>query len=120
MTDNLTKVQRSKNMSKIRSKWTKPELLVHHILLTLKIPHKMHPKLDGNPDIILKKEKIAIFVHGCFWHKCPKCYVEPKSNRKYWIPKIARNVERDKENRAKLSVKGYKSLTIWGHELKGY
>ncbi|MFA5333326.1 MAG: very short patch repair endonuclease [Candidatus Nanoarchaeia archaeon] len=115
--DKMTKAQRSYCMSQIRSKWTKPEVKVHNILKGNKIRHKMHPKIEGSPDIILKDRKLAIFIHGCFWHKCPKCYKEPKSNKKYWLPKIERNVERDNLNKKMLKKQGYKSLVIWEHEI---
>jgi DNA mismatch endonuclease (patch repair protein) len=118
MTDVFAKEKRSWIMSRIRSKWTKQEKLIHNKLKGLKIKHKMHPEIEGNPDIILKDKKIAIFLHGCFWHKCPKCFVEPKSNIEYWLPKIERNVLRDKENIKLLRKQGWKVIRIWEHEIK--
>ncbi|MFA5382379.1 MAG: hypothetical protein WC356_04375 [Candidatus Micrarchaeia archaeon] len=88
MSDNLTKEQRSRCMSKIRSKWTKQEKKIHNYLKGDKIRHKMHPKLPGNPDIVLKDSKTAVFLHGCFWHKCPNCYKEPKSREAIGCPKL--------------------------------
>lgn len=79
----------------------------------------MHPKLPGNPDILLKDTKTAIFLHGCFWHKCPKCYKAPKSNKEYWLPKIQRNVDRDKKNAKILKSQGYTVIVVWEHEIKG-
>ena len=78
----------------------------------------MHPKIPGSPDIIIPDKKIAIFLHGCFWHRCPKHYKEPKSNRKYWLPKIDKNAERDKKNIRLLKNSGWKVVRIWEHELK--
>lgn len=118
MSDNLTKEQRSKCMSNIKSKWTSLEMLIHNHLKGHKIHHKMHPKIIGNPDIIFPDKKIVIFIHGCFWHKCPTCYKEPKSNRDYWIPKIERNIERDFQHMQCLKVNGFTVMTIWEHELK--
>lgn len=118
MADNLTKKQRSYCMSKIRSKWTVQEKKVHNFLTAQKIKHKMHPKLLGNPDILLLDSKTVIFVHGCFWHKCPKCYKEPKSNRRYWLPKIEHNIKRDKKNAKLLKENGYSVIKIWEHKLK--
>lgn len=118
MADKMTKEQRSYCMSRIRSKWTKPEIKVHNILKGNKIKHKMHPKIKGSPDIILKDKKVAIFIHGCFWHKCSKCYKEPMSNKKYWLPKIEKNVKRDKINKKMLKKQGYETFIIWEHELK--
>jgi DNA mismatch endonuclease, patch repair protein len=118
MSDNLTKEQRSYCMSRIRSKWTKQEKSLHNKLKGLKIKHKMHPDIEGHPDIILKKKKVAIFLHGCFWHKCPKCYKEPKTDKKYWLPKIESNVKRDKRNLKLLRKANYKAMKIWEHEIK--
>jgi len=116
--DNLSRKQRSYCMSMIRSKNTKPERIVHTILKKLKIKHIMHPKIKGSSDIVVPKEKIAIFINGCFWHKCPKCFKPPKSNKEYWIPKIKRNVQRDKENIKILKRSGYKTIVLWEHEIK--
>ena len=91
MPDNLTKAQRSMTMSKIRSRGTGQENEVHNWLKIKKIKHKMHPKLDGNPDLIIPEKKLAIFLHGCFWHKCPKHFKMPKQNRAYWQPKLEKN-----------------------------
>ena len=118
MTDTLTPEQRSYAMSRIRSKWTKQEIKVHNWLKGNKIRHRMHPKIEGSPDIILKDKKIAIFLHGCFWHKCQKCFKKPKTNKKYWLPKIERNVDRDNENKSILKSKGYKVIILWEHEIK--
>lgn len=118
MPDTLTKQQRSKCMSLIRSKWTVPERKIHNYLKANKIRHKMHPNLPGKPDILLIRSKTAVFVHGCFWHKCQKCYVGPKSRKLYWIPKIARNVARDRKSTKVLRSQGYDVLIVWGHEIK--
>src|SRR3989344_212154 len=118
MSDNLTKEQRSKTMSRIRSKWTTQEKAIHNQLKGLKIKHKMHPDIEGHPDIILKRKKVAVFLHGCFWHKCPKCYKEPKTDKKYWLPKIQNNVKRDKRNLKLLRKQGYKVVKLWEHDIK--
>ena len=118
MPDTLTKEQRSYCMSRIRSKWTAQEKKIHNFLKGNKIKHKMHPKLDGCPDILLTKTKTAVFLHGCFWHKCTKCYKEPKTRKKYWLPKIKNNVKRDKKNARSLKKEGFKVIKIWEHEIK--
>jgi len=118
MTDSHTPEQRSYNMSRIKSKWTAPERILHNILKGNKIRHKMHPPIKGNPDILLKDKKAAIFVHGCFWHKCPKCYKEPKSNRSYWLPKIEENQRRDRRNIQQVRLNKLESIVIWEHDLK--
>ncbi len=118
MADNLTKTQRSNTMSKIKSKWTKQERTIHALLKEKRIKHKMHPKIEGSPDLILPEKKTAIFLHGCFWHACSKCYIEPKTNRKYWLPKIEGNKKRDKKNISALKKQGWKVKIVWEHEIK--
>jgi len=118
MVDNLTKEQRSRTMSRIRSKWTQQEKRVHNYLNKMKVEHIMHPKIDGNPDIIFPRKKIAVFLHGCFWHKCQKHYKAPKSHAGYWLPKIQKTLERDKKNAKILKNKGWRVVRIWEHEMK--
>ncbi len=118
MPDNLTPDQRSKCMSRIRSKWTLQERKIHNFLKGHKVRHKMHPPLPGKPDILLTETNTVVFLHGCFWHKCPKCYKEPKSKKEYWIPKIEKNVKRDRKNARILRSKGYKVIKIWEHDIK--
>lgn len=118
MVDNLTKEQRSKTMSNIRSKWTAQEKQLHNYLKGNRIRHAMHPKIEGSPDIVLKDTKTAVFLHGCFWHKCPKCYIMPKTNKEYWLPKIENNVKRDQKNNKILKKEGFKPVRIWEHETK--
>ncbi len=116
MTDIMSKAERSKRMSLIKGTWTRMEKKVHGYLKANKIRHQMHPRIIGNPDVLLKDKKIVIFVHGCFWHKCPKHYREPKSNKKYWVAKIERNANRDRISRTKLRHSKYKIITIWEHD----
>lgn len=118
MSDTLTKEQRSYTMSRIRSRWTSPERKIHNILKGRKINHVMHPKISGSPDIIFPKSKIAVFIHGCFWHKCPKHYIAPKTRRKYWSEKIRKNATRDTEAVKKLKLNGWRVIRIWEHEIK--
>lgn len=103
-------------MSRIKSKQTKPEKTLKKILE--KIGFEYQPKIKGRPDFADRKKRIAIFIDGCFWHKCPKHYKEPKSNKKYWLPKIAKNVERDKKINKEYKKKGWKVVRIWEHEFK--
>jgi len=118
MADNLTKEQRSRTMSRIRSKWTSQEKKIHNYLKSNKIKHKMHPKIDGKPDILLSNTKTAVFLHGCFWHKCPKCYKKPKTNKKYWTSKIENNLKRDQKNSKSLKKLGFNVMHIWEHRVK--
>lgn len=118
MTDVHTKKQRSYNMSKIRSKWTKPEILIHNYLKGKKVRHRMHPDIEGKPDILLVDSNTVVFLDGCFWHKCPRCFKEPASNRDFWLPKIERNVERDNEITKKLKKMGWNVVRIREHDIK--
>ena len=105
-------------MSRIRSKWTTQERIIHNLLKGNQIKHSMHPKIEGSPDIILTNTKTAVFLHGCFWHKCPKCYMQPKTNKKYWLPKIEKNVIRDRKNSKILKKGGLNVVRMWEHDIK--
>lgn len=118
MTDDMSIEDRSRTMSRIRSRWTLQERLVHEVLGTAGIYHIMHPKIKGSPDLILPCKRIAVFLNGCFWHKCPICYRPPKSNQEYWIPKLERNVQRDLESINVLEELGWHVVIIWEHEIK--
>ena len=104
-------------MSKIRGTKTKPELIVKKNI-DGRIFRYQPNGIQGNPDFANKKRKIALFIDGCFWHKCPRCYREPKSNKKFWIKKIERNVSRDKKNNSSLRKAGWKVVRIWEHRVK--
>lgn len=120
MADNLTKEVRSLNMSHIRSTNSKPEEIVRKYLFSQGFRYRKNDKrLPGKPDIVLPKYKTVIFVNGCFWHKhdCPR-FAWPSSNKDYWIPKIQRNVERDKENHELLKKSGWNVIVVWECELK--
>lgn len=121
MTDVHSKETRSYNMSRIRSKDTKPELLVRKYLFSKGFRYRLHEKeLPGKPDLVLKKYKTAIFIHGCFWHSHQNCKyaVMPKSNLEYWQNKISKNQSRDNLNENQLTELGWKIITIWECELK--
>ena len=120
MADNHSIAIRSKNMSHIRSKDSKPEEIVRKALFSKGFRYRKNVKtLPGCPDIVLPKHKTVIFVNGCFWHmhNCPR-FVWPRSNEKYWHHKILKNVDRDKRNEELLHVLGWKVLTVWECELK--
>ena len=104
-------------MSKIRSTGTKPEWQIHLALKNMGLRHKMNPKIAGRPDAIIPSKKIAIFVHGCFWHGCKLHGHIPKSNLDYWQPKLARNKARDESNARILKKAGWRVLTVWEHEI---
>jgi len=84
-----------------------------------KLGFTYQPKgIYGKPDFVNKKQKIVVFVDGCFWHKCPKCYKEPKSRKEFWITKINNNVKRDKEVNKRLKRDNWKVIRVWEHEIK--
>ena len=119
MADNHTAEQRSRNMSHIRSKNTKPEEKARKYLFSKGFRYRMNVAgLPGCPDIVLPKYNTVIFVNGCFWHKhdCPR-FKWPSSNTDYWIPKIRKNAERDLLNREKLEAKGWHVIVVWECEL---
>ncbi len=112
---------RSYNMSRIRSKDTKPELLVRKFLFSKGFRFKLHDKsLPGKPDIVLPKYKTVIFVHGCFWHghKGCKYFVVPKTRTKWWLNKITTNKQHDTKNKRLLKKAGWKVITLWECSLK--
>jgi DNA mismatch endonuclease (patch repair protein) len=119
--DTVSPEKRSEVMRRVRSKDTKPELLVRRLIHGLGYRYRLHAhKLPGRPDIIFSKRRKVIFVHGCFWHAhegCPN-YRLPKTRRDYWIPKIEGNKLRDVENIRKLGALGWDVLVIWECETK--
>lgn len=117
--DVLTKKQRSYNMSQIKAKNTNPEIYIKNILRRNNVKgFSLHGSLLGKPDIIFRKKKIALFMDGCFWHKCPECFIEPRTRRKFWLKKITQNVIRDKKINKELKKRGWKVIRIWEHEIK--
>ncbi len=123
MTDKLQPARRSANMRQIRSQETAPELAVRKILRDLGVHYRLHAKeLPGKPDIVRRRDKQAVFIHGCFWHlhERENCLDGrlPKSNTGYWHTKLRRNVERDKANQAALRDQGWRVLTVWECQLK--
>jgi DNA mismatch endonuclease, patch repair protein len=123
MTDHLKPAARSWNMSKIKSKNTKPEITVRSLLHAKGFRFRLHNKnMPGKPDITLKKHNTVIFVNGCFWHHHKNCRRAniPKSNKDYWIPKIKRTQARDKKNINELKKLKWKVLVVWECEVKNF
>lgn len=112
----------SKTMAAIKGKNNRTtELKLRMALIRRKINgFRLHAKdLPGNPDFVFRKEKIAIFVDGCYWHGCPKCGHIPKTRSAFWSAKIKRNKKRDKQKNKELKGIGVRPLRFWEHELKG-
>ena len=144
--DKLSAQQRHNNMAAIRSKDTKPEMIVRRELWKRGFRYRLnHKRLPGHPDLVLRKYRTCIFVNGCFWHghgvalpqiadvrskmegegtncllplESSKCCKIPKPNREFWVAKIRRNKERDKEEQKKLATMGWHCITVWECELK--
>ncbi len=149
--DKLSAEQRHSNMAAIRSKDTKPEMIVRRGLWKRGFRYRLnHKRLPGHPDLVLRKYRTCIFINGCFWHghnvsltpdpcltpnPSPKgegnskgegseyivnseCCKIPKTNREFWVAKIRRNKERDKEEQRKLAEMGWHCITVWECELK--
>lgn len=121
MTDVHEPEVRSYNMSRIRGKDTKPELLVRKFLFGRGLRYRLHDKrLPGKPDIILPKYKTIVFVHGCFWHGHDGCkyYVIPKTRTDWWKEKIERTKTKDQQNIEELESMDWKVLVVYECELK--
>lgn len=121
MIDTLTKEKRSWNMSQIKGKDTKPEILLRSIIHRSGLRFRIHDnKLPGKPDIVLPRYKTAIFVNGCFWHRhegCKYAYM-PKSRIEFWESKFSRTVQRDAEKSRELMKLGWHVFTAWECEIK--
>ena len=121
MADVHSKAQRRFNMQQIKSKNTRPEMLVRKFLFAHGYRYRLHyKKLPGKPDIILPKYKTVIFVHGCFWHGHTNCkyYVVPKTRTDWWLNKINRNIALDNKAITALKKEGWKIITVWECKLK--
>ena len=121
MVDRLTPERRSWLMSRVKGKNTTPEMRVRKAAHALGFRFRLHRKdLPGTPDIVFPKKRVALFVHGCFWHRHPGCKKAslPKSRQEYWHSKFSANVERDERMRIELEARGWNVATIWECETK--
>ena len=121
MTDVYGPEKRSAVMRRVKGKDTTPELIVRRLVWRLGARYRLHrADLPGKPDIVLAGRRLAIFVHGCFWHghDCARGARVPKANREYWVWKVGRNRVRDAANRAALQAKGWRVETVWECELR--
>lgn len=116
MRDRLTKARRSWNMSRIRGKDTTPERVVRSALHRLGYRFRLHSrKLPGRPDIVLPRHRLAVFVHGCFWHRhrgCRNC-TTPTNNRRFWVAKLEGNAARDRMHMRTLRKLGWRVVVVW-------
>ena len=118
MADVFSSKQRSEIMSKIRSSRTRVELVMKSILEEDSIPFQYQPSTKGRPDFLIDS-KVAVFVNGCFWHKCPLHYREPKTNVRFWRNKVLMNEARLKRNKSVLRRKGFRVVSFWEHDVEG-
>ncbi|MBP7508066.1 MAG: DNA mismatch endonuclease Vsr [Prolixibacteraceae bacterium] len=121
MTDVHSPETRSYNMSRIRNKDTKPELLVRQFLYSKGFRYRLYDKnLPGKPDIVFPGKKTAIFIHGCFWHGHKNCkyFVVPKTRTEWWLKKIQKNSNNDADNLKLLEDDGWRVVTVYECELK--
>lgn len=119
--DRVSKEVRSRNMARVRSRDTKPEVKIRSLLHSLGFRFRLCDKsLPGKPDIVLKKYKTVIFVNGCFWHHhegCPRSKM-PESNKEFWQKKINSNIKRDEKNKKQLAEQGWRVVIIWECQIK--
>jgi len=118
MADKFSKDVRSRIMSSIRGKNTKPEVAVRRLLWQNGKRYRIHDSsVFGTPDISNKSKNVAVFIDGCFWHGCSRCYKEPKSNTEFWRSKISRNRKRRNLVKTRLRKEGITILQFWEHQI---
>ncbi len=119
--DTVSRIKRSFIMSRVRSSGNKStEKVFIKILRKYKIAGwRRHYHAIGKPDFVFLKYRLAVFIDGCFWHKCPQHCRIPKNNKRYWVRKITLNAKRDKQITQYLRAKGWMVFRFWEHELKG-
>ena len=120
--DKLTPEARSRNMARIRSRDTSPELAVRRFLHGAGLRFRLHQKhLSGKPDLVFASRRACVFVHGCFWHGCPRCVDgtrKVKSNAPYWSDKVTGNRARDERHQSVLEAAGWRVLVVWECETR--
>ncbi|MBD3165263.1 DNA mismatch endonuclease Vsr [bacterium] len=119
--DNLTPGQRAKNMRRVKSKDTSPEMAVRRRLFALGYRYRVHYSgVPGKPDVVFPTRRLAIFIHGCFWHQHEGCKKakRPATRRSFWNTKLDRNMARDRDVRRDLEAAGWTQHVIWECELK--
>lgn len=117
--DRLTKKQRSECMSHIRGKNTGLEKIFRKSVRSLGIKgYRLYAKVPGRPDLYFPKQRLSVFIDGCFWHGCPRCDSFPVTNLRFWKEKIERNRMRDKTVGMELRKAHIRILRFWGHEIK--
>lgn len=104
-------------MSRVKNKDSVAECTLRSVLHAKGLRFRLHRRIEGiSVDIVFPSPKVAVFVDGCFWHGCPKHATFPKSNKGYWLPKLAENKERDKRQTRRLREVGWKVIRVWEHD----
>ncbi len=122
MADRITPAERSKFMSQVRVSGTAPERVIRSSIFRAGFRYRLNDKgLPGAPDIVLKRHRVAIFVHGCFWHRHQECRLStvPKSNVAFWTEKLEKNAKRDQAAAEKLATMGWRVLVVWECATRG-
>jgi DNA mismatch endonuclease (patch repair protein) len=117
MADVMTPTQRSRCMSRIRGRNTKPEVSLRSALWRRGLRFRTKTRLPGKPDIAFPTERVAVFVDGCFWHRCPEHQTRPANNAEFWDTKLSENVARDRRTDAILEADAWTVLRVWEHEV---
>ncbi|WP_458762519.1 very short patch repair endonuclease [Cupriavidus basilensis] len=118
--DSVSPARRSEIMGRVRSRDTKPELLVRRLIHAMGYRYRLHAKdLPGKPDLVFRSRRKVVFVHGCFWHRHSGCALArlPKSREEFWLPKLEANRQRDIKNERALQDSKWSALVIWECEL---
>ena len=120
MSDVFTRVKRSDVMSRIRGKGNKStEIKLLNLFRVYGVTGwRRHQAITGKPDFVFRKERLAVFVDGCFWHGCPTCYIKPKQNAEFWENKIGGNIRRDRKVSRQLRAVGWSVCRVWECKLK--
>lgn len=113
MPDRLTRGERSAHMARIKGSGTLAEKAIHDAARRARLRFTKHAAMPGRPDLVLPRNRVAVFVHGCFWHGCPKHYRRPSTHLEYWDAKLAGNMRRDRRVARALRKEGWAVLTIW-------
>jgi len=118
MADVHTREQRSRNMSAIKGSNTKPEIKLRKLLWAKGLRYRLKTKLPGKPDMVFPAARLAVFVDGCFWHRCPDHFKMPTTRPEFWKEKISGNIQRDKKVNEQLKKEGWTVLRFWEHEIR--
>ena len=118
--DNVSRRRRSEIMSRVRAKDTAPEMLVRRLVYSMGYRYRLHDRsLPGTPDLVFRKARKLVFVHGCFWHRHAGCALArwPKSRQKFWREKLEGNLARDRKNMGRLRRAGWGVMVVWECQL---